>query len=716
MFQMLKNNLDSYESAQENVENKSKINIKEKLTYKALVGNLKNILVFIVCILVSMCKMTSGVTPFALAMLGAVKFINVPLAIPILLISVTIKICFGGMSLLKFLIAALLFVGVKSFIKMEDTKIGNACAIMFASIMAEIVGLSISGVLLYDSLLAVYSTIVTGIFYLIFSEGLPVIYSYAKPKIYSSESLICAGVLLAVIVCGFGDIGVLGITLRGVISILIVMLLGWKRGAAIGAATGLSMSLVLGLMGVGTVATVATYAFCGLLTGILARFGKVGAAIGFILGNIILAFYSNGSTEVIIGIKEIVVASVALFVIPKRMLIVIDDLFDYNTTLPGECQTGLIEESTIYKLGAVSDVISGMADNVSTSIGENKVTDEIGSFIKTLNENTCKRCENHDVCWKNNYHKMYEMTFNSIERLQIRGEIKLEDIEDSCCIHKPLLVEGLNLSYEIYKVNKNWQEKVKEQRSQISLQLKEVSKELDKVKSEIKTITAVEEKEESKGPYKLELGIAKTKKNGSAISGDSSTTIKLKDGKILIALSDGMGSGEEAARNSKKVVLNLEKLLNSGFEEERAVKLINSYLLVSKQEDNFATIDAMIFDPETGEANFIKIGACPTFIGTKNEGTIAIESNSLPVGIVGEINIETKQRVLKSGNIVVMVTDGIIDAQTEKKEEAIKEVIAAVKNTSSQRLADIILQEAVDSNFGITKDDMTVIVARVNEK
>ena len=63
-----------------------------------------------------------------------------------------------------------------------------------------------------------------------------------------------------------------------------------------------------------------------------------------------------------------------------------------------------------------------------------------------------------------------------------------------------------------------------------------------------------------------------------------------------------------------------------------------------------------------------------------------------------------------------MVTDGIIDAQTEKKEEAIKEVIAAVKNTSSQRLADIILQEAVDSNFGITKDDMTVIVARVNEK
>ncbi len=716
MFQMLKNNFDSYESTQENIGKKPKFDIKEKFTFSALVGNLKNILVFVISVLVSTCKMTSGITPFSLAMLGAIKAINVPLAIPIVLMSIAIKLCFGGTYLLKFLVSAVLFVGIKSFIKLEDTKIGNTCIIMFSSIIAEIVGLSLNGLLLYDSLLAIYSTIVTGIFYLIFAEGLPVIYSYAKPKIYSAESLISAGVLLAVIVCGFGDIGILGITVRGVISILIVMLLGWKRGAAIGAATGLSVSLVLGLMGVGTVATVATYAFCGLLTGILARFGKVGAAIGFILGNIILAFYSNGSTEVIIGIKEIIVASVALFVIPKRMLIVIDDLFDYNTTLPGECQTGLIEESTIYKLGAVSDVISGMADNVSNSIDESQVTDEIGSFIKTLNENTCKRCENHDICWKNNYHKMYELTFNAIEKLQYRGEVKQEEIEDSCCIHKKLLAEGLNLSYELYKLNRNWQEKVKEQRNQMSIQLKEVSKELDKVKSAIKTSTATAEKEESKGPYKLELGIAKTKKNGSAISGDSSTIIKLKDGKILIALSDGMGSGEEAARNSQKVVLNLEKLLNSGFEEERAVKLINSYLLVSKQEDNFATIDAMIFDQQTGKTNFIKIGSCPTFIGTKDEGTVTIESNNLPVGIVGEINIETKQRILKKGNIVVMVTDGIIDAQTEKKEDAIKEVIAAVKNTSAQRLADIILQESVDINFGITKDDMTVIVARVNEK
>lgn len=709
---MLKENLNLFNSVKGDI--KEKFNIKDKLTFNTLIGNFKNLLVFAICILVSTCKMTSGIAPFSLAILGAIKYINVPLAIPIAIMAVTLKICFGSVVLLKFLVAAVLFVAIKSFIKLNDTKIANTSAIMFASLMAEIVALSINGVLLYDVLTAIYTTIVTGVFYLIFSEGLPVIYSYAKPKIYSAESLIASGVLLAVLVCGFGDIGVLGITLRGVTSILMVMILGWKRGAAIGAATGLSVSLVLGLMGVGSVATVATYAFCGLLAGVLARFGKVGAAIGFILGNIVLAFYSNGSTEVIIGIKEIVVASVALFIIPKKVLIVIDDLFDYNTSLPGECQTGLIEESTIYKLGAVSDVISGIADNVVKGNNERVTTDEIGSFIKTLNENTCRRCENYERCWKNNYHKMYEMTFNAIEKLQIKGEVTALDLTVSCCEHKELLTEGLNLSYELYKVNKDWQAKVSEQRSQVSMQLKEVSKELDKVKAEIKTSATLIEEEKS-GPYRLEFGIAKAKKNGNTISGDSSTRIKLKDGKILIALSDGMGTGDEAARNSKKVVINLESLLNTGFEEERAVKLINSYLLVSKQEDNFATIDAMIFNPENGLANFIKIGACPTLIRTNN-GIVSIESNSLPAGILGEINIETREKILKSGNVVVMVTDGVIDAQPEKNEQALMEVISAVKNTSAQRLADIILQEALDSNFGIARDDMTVIVTRVSEK
>ena len=711
MFQNLKNKVNCEGEVANNT-----FDFFDKMFFKELFENIKNLIVLFICALVSSCRMASDATPFGLAILSATSVLKLPLIVPFLLISVVTGLCFGKIALLKFIIAGILYVAIKSFVKLSDTKTSNAVTLIFSSMIAEIIALSFENFLLYDTLFAIYNSIMAGVFYLIFSEGLPAIYNIDKESVHSSEALICAGVLVSVIVSSFTNLGVLGITIRGIITILLVMILGWKSGASVGCAAGLSISLVLGIMGYGTAATVATYAFCGLLSGILSKFGRGGAVIGFILGNMILVFFANGSTEVLISIKEIIVASVILFLIPPRAMIIIDNLFDYNRVLTGEGAVKLIEENTIYKLDAVSDVINDMAENVSIEKNTTTSTDEIGSFVKTLNENTCKRCEKYDFCWKQNYHKMYEQTFNSIEILQVRGEIKSKDLQDSICANKELFAEGLNLSYEVYKVNKDWQERVKEQRIQMAMQLKEVSRELNKVKENISnslTVTEEEKEDLELEPYTLELGIARTKKHNSTISGDSNTIIKLKDGKILVAISDGMGSGDIAARNSKKVVLNLEKLLNTGFEEDRAVKLINSYMLVGKEPDNFATIDAMIFDPLVGLTEFIKIGACPTFICTKKGQVLTVDSNNLPVGMVGDIEIETKTKLLKRGDLVVMVTDGVLDADFDKKEQAIIELIKAVKTTSAQRLADIMLQESVDCNFGMPKDDMTIIVARV---
>ncbi len=331
VFQDLKSKI-KYEDAPE----ESTFSFMDKLFFKEVFSSIKNVIVLLIGVLVSSCQMASGATPFGLAILGATSLINVPLIIPFLAISVITGLLLGKVALLKFIIAGILYVAIKAFIKTENTKMGNAGIIIFACMMSEIVGLSIEGMLLYNALFAVYNSVMTGVFFLIFSEGLPVIYSFDKERVNSSEALMCAGIILAVVVSSFGNLGIAGITFRGVISILAVMLLGWKCGAAVGATSGLSISLVLGIMGHASVATVATYAFCGMLSGILAKYGKIGAVIGFVLGNIVLVFFANGSTEVLISIKEIIVASAVLFLIPKKLLVVIDNLFDYNRVLPGE--------------------------------------------------------------------------------------------------------------------------------------------------------------------------------------------------------------------------------------------------------------------------------------------------------------------------------------------------------------------------------------------
>ena len=174
------------------------------------------------------------------------------------------------------------------------------------------------------------------------------------------------------------------------------------------------------------------------------------------------------------------------------------------------------------------------------------------------------------------------------------------------------------------------------------------------------------------------------------------------------------GKNAKGNKKSKKVISTLENLLKTGFEKEKAVDMINSVLLADGEEI-FATLDASVIDLENGSTEFIKVSSCPTYI-KKGNNVDMIQSVGLPVGVLENIDIDFYGKSLEIGDTVVMVSDGIMDANQdyEPKELWITELLKAVKTDNPQRLADIILQEAIDSNMGIAKDDMTVLVAVVN--
>ena len=371
---------------------------------KNLLNNKKNIISYVVSLLVSFCSLSTGTSPFGLAMFGAIETIRVPLLIPFILIGVVTIGCFGFGAFTKFLLSAVLFVLLKAFIKTENTKINNTAKLMAATAMIEGLWLCFGNTLMYDSLLAVYTTIAVGVFYLIFASALPSIVNFGEERVASTEELLSTGILISVVFSSIGHFEFLGITLGGIINILTIMILGWKKGASIGAASGLAIALVLGLMSNANITTVATFGLSGLLAGLLSRFGKFGAVLGFVLGNILLTFYDGDSAQIIMALKEITIASVALFVMPKALEVVLENVFDYDTTLTSN-EKKLFEKKTIYRLNAVSEVIDGIAGDVDED--KEATIEEVRKFIKTLNENTCQSCENYKDCWKKNYHTMY---------------------------------------------------------------------------------------------------------------------------------------------------------------------------------------------------------------------------------------------------------------------------------------------------------------------
>ena len=216
---------------------------------------------------------------------------------------------------------------------------------------------------------------------------------------------------------------------------------------------------------------------------------------------------------------------------------------------------------------------------------------------------------------------------------------------------------------------------------------------------------------ESEDKFKLEIGISRTTKSNSEISGDSSIQTKLKDGKYLLAISDGMGTGQAAKNSSKRVINMLENLLTSGFEKDTSIELINTAMTANVSDDMYATIDAVILDMYNGNVEFIKNGACSTYIKTK-EGVQIIKDASIPVGMSNSVKSVTYDKDLEEGDMVLICSDGVQDSG---EENWLKNILEKLQTENVQKIADIIIKESIDNNFGIAKDDMTIIIARVRK-
>jgi len=217
-------------------------------------------------------------------------------------------------------------------------------------------------------------------------------------------------------------------------------------------------------------------------------------------------------------------------------------------------------------------------------------------------------------------------------------------------------------------------------------------------------------------PYEVRTVVCKLPKDGNDASGDDHALNELKDGHFVAILSDGMGNGNKAAVQSSATVSILEKLLESGVDRDFAVRMINSVLLLRSPEESFATVDLTLMDLYTGKTEFIKIGAATTYIKRGRE-VWSLKSTSLPAGILNSVDLERTVVQLQPGDLIIMVTDGVVDSKIEVgKEDWMIRALRQVEVVGPEALGEYLLNLARINQEGICKDDMTVIVLHFLEK
>lgn len=214
--------------------------------------------------------------------------------------------------------------------------------------------------------------------------------------------------------------------------------------------------------------------------------------------------------------------------------------------------------------------------------------------------------------------------------------------------------------------------------------------------------------------FDIETGVSGAAKGGSVLSGDSFTTLDLGNGKFAVAISDGMGNGARAQAESSTALQILQQLLQSGMDESLVIKSVNSILLLRSSDEIFATIDLALIDLYDAQTKFLKIGSTPSFI-KRGDKVHSISANNLPIGILQDIEVEIVTETLQSGDLLVMVTDGIYDApgHTANKELWLKRLIQEVETRDPQEFADCLLEKVIRYQHGEIVDDMTVVVARI---
>lgn len=228
--------------------------------------------------------------------------------------------------------------------------------------------------------------------------------------------------------------------------------------------------------------------------------------------------------------------------------------------------------------------------------------------------------------------------------------------------------------------------------------------------SEFQTIQFYEEVN-----YKVLYGVERVTKELETVSGDNYACTATEE-QFTMCLSDGMGSGVEANKESETVVELMEQFVSSGFSRETAARMVNSALILQRKGGMFSSLDVCSLNLYTGICEFLKAGAATTFIRREN-WVETITSTSLAAGLVQKLEFEKTVKKLYDGDYLIMVTDGVLDAFEEQPaEEILKNIILQSQEEMPKEMARELLEKTLKYAKHRVKDDMTVLVAGIWRK
>lgn len=208
-----------------------------------------------------------------------------------------------------------------------------------------------------------------------------------------------------------------------------------------------------------------------------------------------------------------------------------------------------------------------------------------------------------------------------------------------------------------------------------------------------------------KPKVKLEYSHKILAKNNNLISGDNYYIKKDYNESYTFALSDGMGSGHTAYKESSEALKLISHLSTYHFSSKTILKLLENIYDLKCEYDSYATLDLLNINTSNMKLNLYKLGSTTSYI-YHNRELRAFENKALPLKL-DDINSSYEVEYFKD-DVILLFSDGISDFLTPLE---IKNEVDFTRSTDE--IMNHILNKLKKKENNELKDDASIIVIKV---
>ena len=283
-----------------------------------------------------------------------------------------------------------------------------------------------------------------------------------------------------------------GISVGRLLALLLVMASAMKGGMLTGAAVGTLLGLAVDIAHPGAPFYPMAYAFCGLLSGVFGRHGRLLFVLSFLLADA-LAVVCAWSTEVYTGaLLECFCASVLFMLLPAGALDQAGTLL--QVTERGSGESGL-RRYVAGRVRQLSEAYGELFQTVQEGLQEPFNGENVARVFDRAADAVCVSCKNKNRCWNAEYMDTLSALNDATRAMQENGSLREEDLPGHFrdrCLKLSGFVAAVNGELRSLNYRRQLRSRLEENRSVAWGQYTDIAQVLGRVAAELGSLNGAD--------------------------------------------------------------------------------------------------------------------------------------------------------------------------------------------------------------------------------